>query len=394
MATRREFLRASAAAVGAAVGTRLLGGERLAIAATPDKAAVVVIHFVGGYNSCFSSADSFAGTGAFLTGGASLQDLGNGLVVDKATLGTLPAPALQHMATIGNRHGSSDHGQAIVRMWSDGAINYSVKLAAAMGGTAPIKCAQIRGPGVDIASPAINGVSIQLVNDMGSLIETLVGGDLRSPDRDVAAKALTASQVMAGRTFDANPVAGQPFKDGYGAAIDALGKKPPPFDYKSLPGIYGLSGTAIQDGFASKLCAAELLVRAGANVVNIFSENDWDTHGSNGSRERNLMAAQVMPPLRTFLGRVMDPADLGTTHNVVTVLLGDFARSLPGDDHQPNISVTVVGKHVQVGTTGRVSTGVGLPPSCPASAGMWAYFAAAAQCPGAPFGANPHALIV
>ncbi len=393
---RRSLLRGLAVTAGAAAGTRLAGGSLLgnAYAQTAEKSAVVIVHFVGGYNSVFPSAGSFAGSGAFLANAGNIADLGNGLVVDKATLGSLPAVALQHMATIGNRHGSSDHGQAIQRVWSDGTHNFSLQLAAALGGTAPIKCAQIQGPGVDIPSPAENGVSIQPINDMGSLIETLVGGDARSPDRDIAAKAMSASQKMAKRTLDANPTAGAALSDGFAASIDALQKKPPPFDYKSLPGIYGLQGTAIQDGFQSKLAAAELLIRAGANVINIFSENDWDTHGSNGSRERNLMGSQVIPPLKQFLSRVMDPADLGSSHNVVTMMVGDFARSLPGDDHQPNLSATVIGKYVKVGTTGMTDGSVGLNPATPGSKQLWSYVAAVAKAQANPFGANPHALVL
>lgn len=392
---RRSLLRGLAAAGGAALGTRIAGGGAWIgnALAEPEKSAVVVIHFVGGYNSVFCSADSFTGSGAFGANAGNVMGLGNGLVVDKATLGALPPFALQHMATIGNRHGSTDHAQAILRVWSDGTRNYTVRLAAAMGGSAPIKCAQIRGTGVDIPSPAVDGVSIQGVNDMGSVIETLVGGDLRSPDRAIAAKAMAASQTMAKRTLDKNPVRGPILDDGFDASVDALKKTAPPFDYRSLPGIYGLQGTSIQNGFASKLCAAELLIRAGTNVINVCSENDWDTHGSNGGTERARMVP-VIQQLQKFLARVHDPAGLGATHNVVTVLMGDFARSLPNDDHQANLSATVIGKYVKVGTTGRVAANVGLPAGTPGSNEMWAYVAAVARAQGQPFGANPHALVL
>jgi hypothetical protein len=35
--------------------------------------------------------------------------------------------------------------------------------------------------------------------------------------------------------------------------------------------------------------------------------------------------------------------------------MGDFSRSLPGSDDQPNLTATVIGKYVRVGTTGRVA---------------------------------------
>ena len=395
---------------GAAAGSRIWM-PRPAFAAE-EKSAVVVLHFLGGYNALFSSADSFINN-AFSVTNDNVRDLGNGLFVDKGTIGTFPDYALQHMATIGNRHGTTDHGEAIRLVWSNGTRSSALRLAAAMGGSAPIKCAQIRGPGVAIPTPAENGVSVQGVNDIGSLIETLVGGDERSPDRAIAQKALGASRASGKRVASSSPTRGTALDEGYAAAMDALGKQPPPFDYRGLPGVYGLTGTSIADGpgeqvtereYASKLCAAEVLVRAGTNVVTIYTGNSWDTHNapnpaagragnSGASLERNQMAV-VAKPLKQFLERVYDPNGLGATHNVVVVLLGDFSRSLPGNDHQANLSISVMGKYVKVGTTGRVNSAVGLAAGTPSSEGMWAYLAAVAKAQGTPFGPNPHALVV
>jgi hypothetical protein len=72
--------------------------------------------------------------------------------------------------------------------------------------------------------------------------------------------------------------------------------------------------------------------------------------------------------------------------------MGDFARSLPGSDHQPNMSVTVFGKHVAVGTTGKTDANVGLSPSTPGMKGLWSYLAAVSGVAANPFGANPHPL--
>jgi hypothetical protein len=74
--------------------------------------------------------------------------------------------------------------------------------------------------------------------------------------------------------------------------------------------------------------------------------------------------------------------------------MGDFARSLPGSNHQPNLSATVIGKYVQRGTTGRVDADVGLPPGTPGSLGLWSYLAAAGKVSTSPFGANPHPLVL
>src|SRR4051812_32142455 len=115
--SRRGFLKGVSAAAGAAVGTRLAGrahllGEARADAAT-EKSALVCIYLPGGYNALFSSADSFVGTGFGNVDGNQKVLGGDGnLVVDAPTIGTMPQLALQNMATIGNRHGSSDHGNA------------------------------------------------------------------------------------------------------------------------------------------------------------------------------------------------------------------------------------------------------------------------------------------
>jgi uncharacterized protein (DUF1501 family) len=143
--------------------------------------------------------------------------------------------------------------------------------------------------------------------------------------------------------------------------------------------------------FASKFVAAELMVRAGANVV-VLSDGGWDTHDDvDGTTVRNKMTSYVLGPMNTFISRMV--AD--TTRNVTLCIMGDFARSLPGSDHQPNLTATVIGRNVKQGTTGRTIPGtVGLPPGTPSIPGLWAYLAAVAKVPGAPFGANPHNLVL
>lgn len=386
---RRGLLKGIGAAAGVAASARLGGGIRNAYAA--EKSAVVVIHLVGGYNAVFCSADSFP-NGVFRV--TARKDLGNGLVVDDPTLGQLPTWAHQHMATIGNRHQSSDHAEAIRRIWSDGSRNYSLQLAAAIGGTAPIKCAQVAGPGVNYPSPAENGISVQGIRDMGSVIETLAGGDAKAPDRKISSTGMASAERLSRRIVEGSPIVGTSINESFATASDALAKSPPPFDYAGLPAKYGLTGTGIGAGFASKLCAAELMIRAGTNVINLFSENDWDTHGSDGNKERFLLAAQLIQPMKTFINRISDPAGLGASHNVVVAIMGDFSRSLPGDDHQPNLSITVMGKYVKVGTTGKVAGNVSLPAATPGSREMWGYLAAAAKAPTNPFGGNPHGLVL
>jgi hypothetical protein len=82
-----------------------------------------------------------------------------------------------------------------------------------------------------------------------------------------------------------------------------------------------------------------------------------------------------------------------TNRNVITVIMGDFSRSLPGSNHQPNLTATVIGKYVKLGTTGRVTADVGLP-NAPGIQQFWAYLAAVAGTADQPFGANPHNLVL
>ena len=74
-----------------------------------------------------------------------------------------------------------------------------------------------------------------------------------------------------------------------------------------------------------------------------------------------------------------------TNKNVVTVIIGDFARSLPGSNHQSNLTATVIGKYVKLGTTGRTNADVGLPQGSPGIQGLWAYLAAVLKLPTTPF---------
>ena len=93
------------------------------------------------------------------------------------------------------------------------------------------------------------------------------------------------------------------------------------------------------------------------------------------------------------INRMIDPAQ-NPSQNVSLIIIGDFARSLPGSDHQPNLSVAVFGKNVARGTTGKVAANVSLPSGTPGVTGMWSYLAAASKVATNPFGANPHGLVL
>ena len=373
--------------LGALAGAGWLGTAH----AAEEKSAVISVFLSGGYNALFPSANSFRNK-SFGVSDGNVKSLGNNLYVDASSLGSLDAFSLGHMASIGNRHGSTDHGNAQGLNFGDGR-SFALQLAAAMGGTAAIKAASMGrlppGP-----RDAEGGVSYQPINDMGSTIRALGGGDPdpKLPARNVASEAIVRATAMSGGAMGRNPGSLVAFKDGYATAVDTLRKPVQPLIFKDIAAAYGRDEkTAVRD-FASKVVGAELMVRAGANVVTITDDFSWDSHGdTDGNRVRNLMNDRIVPPLKTFLARLRTDDQLKTM-NVVVMIHGDFSRSLPGSDHQPNVTATVIGKYVKTGSTGNTNADVGLGPNVPGSKGMWAYLAKAAKCPGEPFGPNPHGL--
>jgi len=398
--SRRGFLKGAAGAAGTAMGTRLAGRDWIqpAYADGTEKSALLCVFLTGGYNALFGSADSFKNK-SFGVNDGNIAALGNGLVVDKASLGSLPAYGTSHMASIGVRHGISDHGNAETMDWSDGNRNHAIRLAAAMGGDAAIKIASIGGFPPSAPRPAEGAVSFQQINSMDTTIRALGGGapDPKIPARNVAAQALIRAQTMSGRTVTANPKAMTTFKDSYDTSILTLQKPVKPFIFddiaKDYTGKATGNSTAVTD-FTSKFIGAELMIRAGANVVTISDGFNWDSHGdTDGSGVRKRFADQVMPGLTTFVNHIGNDPDLKAM-NIVVAIFGDFARSLPGSDHQPNLTTTVIGKYVKVGTTGHTDGNVGLPAGTGSTVQMWSYFAAALKVQTDIFGPNPHALVL
>ncbi len=398
--SRRQLLKGGAAVAGA-LGLSHAGrwfGEARA-QTVGEKAAVLLVFLRGGYNALFSSADSFASNSTFGASSSNIKSLGNSLFVDNATFGTLPVSALSKMATIGVAHGISSHTTAQMADWTlNGQRSYALMLAAAMGGTAPIRAAVLgtnMPPGSGL--PAESGVSLQSITDMKSTINALGGGtvDPATPDRAIEAKGIVAAQKMSAAAVAMNPVSLKTLDEGYATAIDVLTKPVPLFDFAAMAAAYGISVTSTGvSGFTAQMLAAELMITAGANVA-IAVNSGWDSHGdTSGSSVRNKMTGTILPGLKTFLGRMMaDP-----TRNVVTVIFGDFARSLPGSDHAKLVAATVIGKYVKVGTTGRViappSGSLSLPSGTGNTQQFWSYIAAAAKVASNPFGPNPHPLVV
>ncbi len=388
--SRRSLMKGAAGLAGLAAMSRVAPAFAQA---TPDKTTLLVIFLDGGYNSLFASADSFLGSGDFGTSAGTVKQLGNGLAVDAPTFGTMPQFALDHMASVGVRHGLTAHEAAQPQMVTMGARSSLLMLAKDLGGDAAIKAAVVGSKMPEGPRPAEGDVSLQGITDMKATIVALGGsiGDPTVPNRTIATEAMVGSSTMSKRGLLRSPKSLRTVNDGFVTGVDALRKQGLALDYNALSQAYGISATTTGvTNFRTQMVAADLMVQAGANVV-FASDGGWDTHGdTNGGTVRNMMNTRILPPLNTFLSRNLNQPG----KNVMVAIIGDFARSLPGSDHQGNVTATVIGKNVKTGTTGKVGGNVSLPAGCPAIQGMWAYIAAAARAPSQVFGANPHPSIL
>ncbi len=388
--TRRGFLKGLAGIAGAAIGTRFAGSSwETEAAAAGEPASLVVLHLTGGYNALFGSADSLVGKFGVTAGNHTVL---GGVGLDNVFANSMGQFSKDHIATVGVRHGISSHPAARGTLWTHNGQNAGIVLANAIGGTSAIKMAHVGGNAVAEAPKAsVNGTSIQTILDMQSTINALGGGtpNPRVPDRGMALAGMEGGEEMSMNALNASPASLDSLKDGYAAAIATLKQPVKTLDLPGLRTAYGIGQTTAVSSFASKMAAAELMILAGANVVTL-TDGGWDTHGdTQGVTVRNKMTA-LMPAMNTFLNRMV--ADPG--RNVTFAIIGDFARSLPGSDHQPNLSITAIGRNVKRGTTGRTQTGtVSLATSTPSVQGMWAYLATLAKVGSNPFGTNPHASI-
>ena len=381
--SRRGFLQ------GLGLGAGLALTSKRVLAAPAEPTALVVLHLQGGYNALFASADSLVGKFGVTQNNFKVLGGGNGPSIDQAWFDSMSPFTKQHMSAVGIAHGISNHPGARQAMWAQGNQNAGLVMANAIGGTASIKAAVVGPKLLDSKYDAVGGTSFQTITDMQKTIDALGGGkpDPRVPDRAIAAAGVTAAQTMSGNALTGSPVSLDSLENGYTAAIDTLKQPVKTISLDDLKKAYNLGdGTAIGTNIKAQFAAAELMVRAGTNVVQIVSAG-WDSHGdTDGMDVRNKMKT-VLPPMNAFLKRMVED----TSRNVTFAIIGDFARSLPGSDHQPNLTATVIGKNVKVGTTGRTNKGaVTLKAGTPKIAGFWAYLGALAKIDGTPFGANPH----
>ncbi|MBL8922473.1 MAG: hypothetical protein JNJ54_26720 [Myxococcaceae bacterium] len=399
--TRRQLMVGGAGAVAA---------SSLARADVPvEKPTIVLVYLDGGYNAFFSAADCYVPKGLYGCGAGNVRDVGNGVVVDASTMGTLPDPVLQKMATVGVAHRTSGHDFALQYAWFDQGRSVPLMLADALGGTAPFRCVHFgQAPARGAPHRAVNGVAMTAVPDLAAAI-ALVSNQSVGAGRGQTARALEASLAYGATRYQHSPTALKKTWEGTHSLINALRQPPPPgIDWNEIAQAYGIAPTDTSAvTFTSHLAGAELMIRAGADVVCVTSSRvrlggdtpNWDTHGDgSGDVSREMMRTGILPSLEVFLARTL--ALQG--RNVVTLLWGDFARiggnSPTASEHANGVSATVWGKYVRQGTTGRFdpgnNAGYRLPMGTPGYPGLWAYLTAAARAPGTPWGQNPHTALL
>ena len=110
--TRRGLLKALAA--GAVMSTRI----GVARASTPEATSVVLVYLNGGINAIFTGADAFTGN-AFGVTANNVTKMGS-VVIDNALANAIPINARSKVASIGIRHGISDHGNAERSLFASG----------------------------------------------------------------------------------------------------------------------------------------------------------------------------------------------------------------------------------------------------------------------------------
>jgi hypothetical protein len=338
--TRRSALEGGAALAGA-FALRGFGG--VLRTSKEDRPALAVIWLNGGPAGLFNSAGSFVGSGAFGVTGTNVRGLGNDLVVDAGSFGALPAAARAHMASVNFRHGIiRPHEAARAAVLESERRSRLLRLASVLP-SAPIRCAVVNTiglpAGVSATPPAEDGVELECIREFAPVTRSLDSADI--------AEARAA----------------------YGLSADGAGIEDTP----------------------STFAAAELLIRGGAGVV--FAQpaftgrvdRQFDTHEDDSGAEARAVMSPITPSLSVFLERTLALPG----RNVVTLLVGEFSRTIPASDHEPGGTATVIGKHVRTGTTGPQRPDGAPPENAPPPEALWAYVAAALRLPSQPFGPNP-----
>jgi len=339
--TRRQALQGGAALAGAYALGKLPGGRSdLSSEARP---ALVVLWLNGGPAGLFNSAGSFLRSGAFGVTAGNVRDLGGDLLVDRDSLGALPEPARAHMASVNFRHGViRPHEQARAAVLEDAGRSRLLRMAAAFPADGR-RCAIVN----DLGFPA--GVSADAPAEDGIALERVV-------DADAVAQRVGASR------------------------------------WAELRSAYGMGERSTIGDSASTFAAVEALLSSGTGIVFAQpaytgrADRQFDTHEDDSGTAARAVMAPITPLLSTFLARTLAVPE----RNVVTLLVGEFSRTVPRSDHEPGGTATLIGRYVRTGTAGPQSPDGSPPPDAPPPDALWAYAAAALRVGGSPFGRNPH----
>ena len=412
--SRRGLLKGALSIGGAAFGARLGGHGWLPEAhAAGEPSHLVFIYMPGGFNGARGgSARAFVSGNKFGVTSTNISVIGNGLSTDKATLGTLPAFALQHWRGVGARHGVTSHttpsnsnGGGERALTRRGSGSYLTQLAAAMGGDSALKAVHLGDYPAYRTQPSASGVSLQRVSDLGSAIKALgaAGFDPAAPDRAIAGAGLQSAASASVPQLSANPRSLLSVDDAYKAGVATLLKPPPPpVLFPEISSAYGLGGATAVSGFASQLAGAEVMIRAAqSNVISVFDNGfvSWDFHQLSGGVSQNMLFSRNrllgvgayddrVTPLKTFMSRMLNLPD----RNVVVAIMGDFVR-VPNGDHGDGVVAALFGKYVKQGLSYGCDGNARFSAQTPGVDALWSAIAQAVKCPGSPFGANPHNIV-
>ncbi len=338
MLNRRQLLKG----IGAVGGASMLGLPRNALGADDGKQNVLLWVFMnGGYAPIQTSAASFLTNPDLVRFGCTAANtvIMNEISYDKSTFGTLPQVALDRLACIGTE-GASNHNSG-KHFWLEDGVPTPQKLAAAMGGSAAIKAAQI-GAVTGAETGTVDGVSLERVNDISSALKALTGAgqiilpEWRSGAGAVLQKTMERNQALAA----SNATNLKSVTNGYRNLIKSMTTPVEQFDANSIMTAYGMKDAAIGNDLSSKLAAAEILFRSGVKVVCV-GEGDgtyWDTHDDNdGSRQRGYFT-KMMPGLNTFCSRMLGTAGF----NVTIAFISEHSRIPLISNHGPHLSTIVI----------------------------------------------------
>jgi hypothetical protein len=178
--------------------------------------------------------------------------------------------------------------------------------------------------------------------------------------------------------------------------VEAVGRRLGTKRFDEVRIAYGVPRqTSVRDQ-RSTFAAVEMLVHAGTSVIFAQpaytgrTDRQFDTHEDDAGVAARAVMAPITPALAMFLARTLALPG----RNVVTLLVGEFSRTIPKSDHEPGGTATVIGKYVKTGTAGPQNADGSPPVNAPPPEGLWAYTSAALRLNGAPFGHNPNPMLI